>query len=59
MRPSDSFCDAKMALGVEVAEMGWDLTLRAQSRRALAMISVWLCEEGKEEWGGNQWDVKF
>ncbi|KAK5841691.1 hypothetical protein PVK06_004013 [Gossypium arboreum] len=46
--PSDSFCDGKIALGVEVAEIGWDSTLRAQSRRALAMISVWLCEEGKE-----------
>ncbi|MBA0754247.1 hypothetical protein Gogos_020268 [Gossypium gossypioides] len=36
---------AKMALGVEVAEMRWDLSLRAQSRRALAMNSIWLREE--------------
>ncbi|KAK5785599.1 hypothetical protein PVK06_040201 [Gossypium arboreum] len=34
---SDSFCQAKMALGFDVAEMGWDLSLRAQSRRALAL----------------------
>ncbi|KAK5770591.1 hypothetical protein PVK06_046742 [Gossypium arboreum] len=27
----DSFCEAKMIFGVEVVEMGWDLSLRAQS----------------------------
>ncbi|KAK5844682.1 hypothetical protein PVK06_000823 [Gossypium arboreum] len=37
---SDSFCEAKMALGVEVAVMGKDLSLRAQSKRALAMNSI-------------------
>ncbi|KAK5818312.1 hypothetical protein PVK06_023247 [Gossypium arboreum] len=31
---NDSFCEAKMMLGVEPAEMGWDLSLQAQSRRA-------------------------
>ncbi|KAK5785478.1 hypothetical protein PVK06_040069 [Gossypium arboreum] len=31
-----------MALRVEVANMGWDLCLRAQSRRALTMNSIWL-----------------
>ncbi|KAK5843315.1 hypothetical protein PVK06_005768 [Gossypium arboreum] len=51
---SDSFCEAKMALGVEVAEMGCDITLWAQSRRALTMKSVWLREEGEEVWGENQ-----
>ncbi|KAA3475748.1 nucleolin-like [Gossypium australe] len=40
-----SFCDAKMMLGTEVAEMGWDLSLRAQSRRAVTTNSVWLREE--------------
>ncbi|MBA0636123.1 hypothetical protein Godav_029878 [Gossypium davidsonii] len=39
---SDSFCEAKMALGVEITEMGWDISLRAQSRRARAQSSVWL-----------------
>ncbi|KAK5842779.1 hypothetical protein PVK06_005170 [Gossypium arboreum] len=37
---SDSFCEAKMSLRVKVAEMGWDISLRAQSRRALAMKSI-------------------
>ncbi|MBA0818124.1 hypothetical protein Gohar_019444, partial [Gossypium harknessii] len=46
-----------MALGVEVAEMGWDLSLRAQSRRALAMNSVWLREE-EEDWGGNKEEIQ-
>ncbi|MBA0611060.1 hypothetical protein Godav_011774 [Gossypium davidsonii] len=45
---------AKMALGVEVAEMGWDLSSRAQSRRALAMNNVWLREEEEGVWGGNR-----
>ncbi|MBA0649051.1 hypothetical protein Goklo_016663 [Gossypium klotzschianum] len=43
---SDSFCDAKIEACVEITEMGWDLSLRAQSRRAQAMNSVWLREEG-------------
>ncbi|PPR90345.1 hypothetical protein GOBAR_AA30336 [Gossypium barbadense] len=42
-----------MALGTDVEEMGWDLSLRAQSRRALAMNSVWQREE-EEEWRGNK-----
>ncbi|PPD92920.1 hypothetical protein GOBAR_DD10126 [Gossypium barbadense] len=44
-----------MALGVEVTEMGWDLSLRAQSRRAAVMTSVWLREErdGKPKGDGK------
>ncbi|KAK5835618.1 hypothetical protein PVK06_011312 [Gossypium arboreum] len=55
---SDSFCEAKMMLGVEIAEMGWDLSLRAQSQRAASMNSIWLREEcaGKREgsWQDNR-----
>ncbi|KAG8480363.1 hypothetical protein CXB51_024573 [Gossypium anomalum] len=36
----------RMAKGLEVIEMGWYLSLKAQSRRAVAMNSVWLREEG-------------
>ncbi|KAG8488849.1 hypothetical protein CXB51_016747 [Gossypium anomalum] len=43
-----------MALGVEIAKLGWDLLLRAQSRRALAMNSVWLREEGEGGMQGNR-----
>lgn len=50
---SDSFCEAKMMLGVEIAEMGWDLSLRAQSRRALSMNSIWLREEGEGKLEGS------
>ncbi|MFQ6623906.1 hypothetical protein Gotur_004234 [Gossypium turneri] len=39
--------------GFDVAEMGWDLSLRAQSRRSLAMSSVWLREDGEGAKRGN------
>ncbi|MBA0638361.1 hypothetical protein Godav_025136, partial [Gossypium davidsonii] len=42
---SDSFCETRMEVGVETAELGWDLSIRAQSRRAQLMTSVWLREE--------------
>ncbi|MBA0845287.1 hypothetical protein Goarm_022928, partial [Gossypium armourianum] len=45
---------AKMEAGVEVNVMGWDLSLRAQSRRAQAMRSVWLREEGGSGGGMNE-----
>ncbi|KAK5833711.1 hypothetical protein PVK06_017565 [Gossypium arboreum] len=51
---SDSFCEGKMALSVEVTELGWDLSLRAQSRRALSMNSVWLREKGEGRMKGNK-----
>ncbi|MBA0701189.1 hypothetical protein Goari_027474 [Gossypium aridum] len=49
---NDSFCEAKMLIGVEIIKMGWDLSIRAQSRRALFMNSVWLREDGKGAIGG-------
>ncbi|MBA0628886.1 hypothetical protein Godav_023517 [Gossypium davidsonii] len=67
---NDSFCEAKMEAGVEVDEMGWDLSLRAQSRRAQVMSSVWLREErgsagrtnrGDEFRASSEWgkEIKF
>ncbi|PPR87789.1 hypothetical protein GOBAR_AA32905 [Gossypium barbadense] len=50
---SDFFCEAKMTLGVEIAETAWDLSLRAQSRRAASMNSIWLREEGKGKREGS------
>ncbi|MBA0560769.1 hypothetical protein Golob_017647 [Gossypium lobatum] len=47
----DSFCSARMPLKVEVAMMGWDLSLRAQSKRALTMNIIWLKEEEVGEKG--------
>ncbi|KAH1122638.1 hypothetical protein J1N35_005798 [Gossypium stocksii] len=57
-----------MTLGVKISKMGSDLSLRAQSRRVLAMNSIWLHEEGEGKLGGNcednrvlgnrQWDVE-
>ncbi|MBA0804886.1 hypothetical protein Gohar_004444 [Gossypium harknessii] len=37
---NDSFCKIWMAKREEVVDMGWDLSLRAQSRRTLAMNST-------------------
>ncbi|XP_040932119.1 uncharacterized protein [Gossypium hirsutum] len=48
---SDSFCETKMALWVEVVEMGWDLSLRAQTRRMLVMNSIWLRDDGEGKVG--------
>ncbi|MBA0803073.1 hypothetical protein Gohar_013322 [Gossypium harknessii] len=47
----DSFCSARMPLRVEVAKMGWDLSLRAQSKRALTMNIIWLKEKEVGEKG--------
>ncbi|KAG8473533.1 hypothetical protein CXB51_035818 [Gossypium anomalum] len=53
MGRGNSFCEARMALGVEIAEMGWDLSLRAQTRRARAQNNVWLREDDEGIRGGN------
>lgn len=45
----DSFCQVIMIKGLEVAEMGWDLPVKAQSRRAVVINSVWLRVEGEGE----------
>ncbi|KAH1121791.1 hypothetical protein J1N35_004951 [Gossypium stocksii] len=42
-----------MALGVEEAVMGWDLSLRAQSKRVFAMNSIWLREDREGATGGS------
>ncbi|MBA0858970.1 hypothetical protein Goshw_002199 [Gossypium schwendimanii] len=51
LRHDDSFCSARMPLRVEVAMMGWDLSLRAQSKRVLTMNIIWLKEEEVREKG--------
>ncbi|XP_052874823.1 uncharacterized protein LOC128280638 [Gossypium arboreum] len=42
-----------MMLGMEAADMGLDLTLRAQSRKARAMNSIWLREVGDVKVDGS------
>ncbi|MBA0678135.1 hypothetical protein Goari_019497 [Gossypium aridum] len=44
-RRNDSY-QIIMSKGEELVELGWDLSLRAQFRRAVVMYSVWLIEEG-------------
>ncbi|MBA0722743.1 hypothetical protein Golax_003394 [Gossypium laxum] len=48
-----------MTEGVETKEMGWDLTLRAQSHRAQMMTSVWLREEREGQGQGNNGKRQF
>lgn len=50
---NDSFCEDRMALGYEVAKMGWDLSIRAQSKRAMAINSIWLRDFGKSTQRGD------
>ncbi|PPS04861.1 hypothetical protein GOBAR_AA15794 [Gossypium barbadense] len=51
---SDSFYEAKMTLGVEIAETGWDL-----SRRAASINSIWLREEGEGKREGSWQDNRI
>ncbi|KAK5786728.1 hypothetical protein PVK06_041371 [Gossypium arboreum] len=48
---SESWQYSWMELGVEATNMSWDLSLRVQSRRDIAMSSVWLCGEEERDWG--------
>ncbi|PPS16099.1 hypothetical protein GOBAR_AA04477 [Gossypium barbadense] len=48
-----------MEAGMEVADMGWNLSLRAQSRRALAMKSIWLREDNDDNFGVNSADRRI
>ncbi|MBA0843492.1 hypothetical protein Goarm_000677, partial [Gossypium armourianum] len=36
----------RMVKGLEIEEMGWDLSIQAQSRRAMTISSRWLRREG-------------
>ncbi|MBA0638822.1 hypothetical protein Godav_025100, partial [Gossypium davidsonii] len=42
---NDSYCETKMLMGSDLTVMDWDLSLRAPSRRALSLSSIWLREE--------------
>lgn len=42
-----------MVKGVEVVDLGWDLTIRIKSRRSIVMNSIWLKGEGGGEVKGN------
>ncbi|PPR91454.1 hypothetical protein GOBAR_AA29226 [Gossypium barbadense] len=46
---SDSFCEAKMTLEVEVVVMGWNFSLRAQPKKPLVMKSNWLIEDEEDD----------
>ncbi|MBA0823861.1 hypothetical protein Goarm_020560, partial [Gossypium armourianum] len=50
-RPLKRKKQAKMALGVEITVMGWDLSLRAQYRIALSLSNIWLREGVEGEKG--------
>ncbi|MBA0605945.1 hypothetical protein Godav_018472 [Gossypium davidsonii] len=56
---NDSYCETKMTLGSDPIEMGWDLSLRAPSRRALSMNSIWLREEDEGGKGGGWMENRF
>lgn len=49
----NDLCETKMMIGVDFIEMGWNLSLRTPSRRALSMNNIWLreVEDGDKEGG--------
>ncbi|MBA0583632.1 hypothetical protein Gorai_014481, partial [Gossypium raimondii] len=47
----DSFSQIKMESETNVAHMGWDLSIQAQSKRALTMNSFWLKGGGNTNGG--------
>lgn len=49
---NDSFCHIRTSKREELVDMGWDLSLRAPSKHAAVMSSVWLVEE--KVWEGNE-----
>ncbi|MBA0626714.1 hypothetical protein Godav_004329 [Gossypium davidsonii] len=60
---NDSYCKARMMMGVDIIEMGWwDLSLRASSRRALAKNSICYKKRAKVKekevaWGTERWGL--
>ncbi|MBA0731796.1 hypothetical protein Golax_022759, partial [Gossypium laxum] len=52
----ESYCEARLTLGNQQVEFGWDLSLRATPRRGGQSVSKWLREEpGKNK--GNDMDI--
>lgn len=52
---TNSFCQAKMTLGYEIAETGWDLSLHAQTRRTWDLHNIWLWDDKSKN---NYWDKR-
>ncbi|MBA0763091.1 hypothetical protein Gotri_012607 [Gossypium trilobum] len=48
-----SFCPSSLLNGVGEMELGWDLSLKASSRRANTTTGVWLKEEDNGDFFGN------
>ncbi|MBA0655311.1 hypothetical protein Goklo_007808 [Gossypium klotzschianum] len=51
----DKFCPVRLVHRLQELELGWDLSLKAPSRRATPTTSIWLCEEDD----ANFLNVKF
>ncbi|KAG8491095.1 hypothetical protein CXB51_014263 [Gossypium anomalum] len=47
----DSFCPKRLQWGLKEVELGWDLSLRAQTRRTVTASSIWLKEESDNSFG--------
>ncbi|KAA3464887.1 nucleolin-like [Gossypium australe] len=54
----ESFCPMRLRIGPQEVEFGWNLTLRATTRRAYTSNSIWLREEGEESRFGKSQNGK-
>lgn len=49
----DNFCSKRLQYGIQEVKIGWDLTLRAQARKATTANSIWLKENGESNFFGK------
>lgn len=47
----DRFCPKRLQWRLEEVELGWDLSLKAQTKRAVTASSIWLMEKGDNSFG--------
>lgn len=46
LRHGENFCLVRLRIGAQEMEFGWDLSLRAQARKAFTINSSWLRDNG-------------
>ncbi|KAH1064298.1 hypothetical protein J1N35_029285 [Gossypium stocksii] len=52
----DNFCPMRLSHGMQEIELGCDLSLHAQPKRAITVKSIWLREEGEDNFFWKEWE---